>query len=332
MKRQRLSLYFAISCFFLLTACSYVEQRDGNMLPYVAEILSDSSSDEYLLLSGFNEPSSRGNIVIMDRSDRAEAFADYFVASDIYDNINGNEGGDLLPDYAGERIVEISDNGNTPYSEFLDDRTAMREATVKTVLATLDSAASAKIAVLPSPFMAAYGMNDVDTLLYASDCALQVVSPLRLLAASSQNAGMIAVFADSEAAGTDIYSEIFGEGRVFVYDCDSLPTLEAFFDEYGMQEDHRAIDLMVIDNVNVDVQALEKELATFFSVENFDNLAIRQMTGSDFSFADTKDVAAREVYRLMRKGNLFTHAISYPVKLGLRTDFIGDYSLYNVQD
>lgn len=332
MKIPRLSLYFAISCFFLLTACSYVEQGNGNMLPYVAEILSDSSSDVYQRLSNFNEPSSRGNIAVMDMSGRAEAFADYFLKCDIYDNINGNDGSDLLPDYAGERVVEISDNGNAPYSAFLDDRTAMREATVKTVLATLDSVASAKIAVLPSPFMAAYGMNDVDTLLYASGCALQVVSPLRLLAARTRNVGRIAVFADSEAAGTDIYSEIFGEDRIYVYDCDSLPTLKAFFDEYGMQEDHKAVDLMVIDNVNIDVDALEKELATFFSIENFDNLAIRQMIGSDFSIADTRDVAAREVYRIMRKKNLFTHIISYPVKLSLRTDFIGDYSLYNVQD
>ena len=284
------------------------------MLPYVAEILSDSSSDEYLALSGFNELTSLGNIVVMDRSDRAEAFADCLLACDLFDNINGNEGSDLLPDFAGECVMAISDDGNAPYSNILPDVTAMKEATVKTVLATLDSAASAKITILPSPFMAAYGMNDVDTLLYASDCALLVVSPLRLIAAQTRNAGKIAVFADSESADTDIYATIFGEDRVLVYDCDSLPVLDAFFEEYWSQGENEPVDFVVVDNVNVNVRALETEY------------------GTDFRFIDTRDVAAREVYRLMRKGNLFTHAIAYPVKARLMTSFKDDYSLYNVQD
>ena len=331
MKSQRLSYYFVLSAVFVLSACSNTEYGGGNSLPYIEKILSDTESKEYLQLSSFNSISSRGNIVVMDNADRALAFSDYFLTCDVFDNISGNDNPDMLPDFAGENVVEISDNGNTPYSNILPDRKAMRTATVKSVIATLDSVSSAKITVLSSPFMAEYGMSDVDTLLYATDCALLVVSPLRLIASQTRNLKGIAVFADSEAVGTDIYSQIFRDRNVFVYDCDSLPSMKSFLEQY-MVENQDALDMVVIDNVNVDVNALSTELESFFDVENYDNLALRQMIGTEFRIVDVRDVAAREVYRLMRKGNLFTHAISYPEKIELRTDYIGDYSLYNVQD
>jgi len=302
MKRQGLSIFFAFYASLMAISCSQGVSDNVTLLPYVSDILSDSDSNEYLSLSSFDAPRSKGNIVILDDSDRADSLSLYFASADFVDNITGSSAPDLLPDFAGENILAIHDNGNAPYSDFLPNVENMRTTSVKAMLSTLDSLASSKLTVLSSPFMAAFGVDDIDTLIDASSCRLNVVMPLKLAVEKTRGAYMIGVLGDSDAAKSGVYEKLFGSERVHVFAVDSTMTITDIFID---------CDVVVVDN---------------FAVEP------GSFTYGNARIVDTRELAAREVYRLMRADNIFTHFVKYPSRSALRTDFRGDYSLYDVQD
>lgn len=302
MKRQSLSIFFVLGAVLMAFSCSQGVTDEVTLLPYVSEILSDTDSQEYTALSSYNSPDVKRNIVILDEESRTESLSSFLITADMVDNITGSASPDLLPDFAGENILSIQDNGNAPYSDFLPNTDNLRTATVQAMIATLDTSAISKVTVLSSPFMAVYGYSDVDTLLAATSCALTVVSPLSIAADETADASLIGIVGDPQAVKIGIYETLFGADRVFLFEVDStMKVTETFI----------GCDVVLIDNYDI--------LPGTFTYENIPVI-------------DTREIASREIYRLMRERNIFTHFVKYPSRTALRTDFRGDYSLYDVQD
>ena len=291
MKLKAKAIFYLLSASLALFGCA---RKSADTFSVDADVAR--------ILSSFDASSPVGNIVVFDSEQRAYSLASYLAEADLFDNFTASARPDVLPDFAGEKILAIYDNGNAPYSDFLGEDGAIEAATLNSVVACADSVANAKIAILSSPVMAAYGAEYVDTVLAVTGSALPVIFPLALAVRELGKASSICVVADQEAAEAGIYEAMFGKDRVHIMQIDSTLAGGDIFIDY---------DAILVDDYSIAPGAVRRG-------------AIRVV--------DTRELAAREAYLLMRKNNIFTHAVSYPSKSALRTDFRGDYSLYDVQD
>jgi hypothetical protein len=176
----------------LVASCTRSKPSGSATIPYVENILADTTSAEYSLISSFDESDNQGCIAIIGTPEECFSISEELMSSDIFDNIDGRKAPDGLPDFAGETILSIIDEANSPYEGYLKAKNSeyLRELTVREVLASLDSKCDlspfdqkhatkkpvAKIIILASPIMADYGFFDVDTIFRHADKDIPMIS------------------------------------------------------------------------------------------------------------------------------------------------------------
>ena len=126
----------------LLSSCTSPVNGGREIGSYALQLIEDSTSADYQIISGSRERNVYGNISIIGEPEQTLVITEYIKHRDGYDNVNGSKRSDGLPDFAGETICPIIDEFNTPYSASVDSGKYSRitEITVKNFIAALDSA------------------------------------------------------------------------------------------------------------------------------------------------------------------------------------------------
>jgi len=354
----------SVSCICLtalslvLAGCTSNRSVNAPAVQFVQDILSDPGSRQYQSLAFFDQSSTKGDIVIVDDPRRAVSFSDAFIGCDFCDNISGAEGGDMLPDFAGERISAILDVANGDYaSKYLEpEDTALRTISVKAFLSSMDTTCCiapydndysssrnpAKCIVLSSPYMDVCGKYDIDMMLDIIRKDIPVIYPVRAAfeKAFEKTDGFfnLAVIPDEYVNSLQVYSDIFKDVAKQYDDhlsacialrsddsTDLFANTVALYASAGMGG---RLNVLVIDNPSVDIEALRQSYETIMTVQSERNLELRKNLSSELLLLSTLDCAARRCYGIFREKNIFTHKIAYPKASAYITkDLPGQYVL-----
>lgn len=350
------AILLALLCF--LAGCKMHPEASRPTIPLVERIIGDTQSPEYRYLSRFDATDPHGDIVLLDAPARAAALSERLVRCDDHENVDGGRQSDQLPDFAGERITTLVDLLYTPYDRFVaaGNGDALREVTVRAALAAVDTACclgpfdhenrswkpAAKLVVLSSPYMAACGAFDVDTLFRTTGAGVNVLSApgemiLHVMDARS-GAVSIGMLCDATTASSGVYPVIFKElcarrGDPYSIltalaipeapssDSLSLPALserpyDAFkliLDQYAKSGKAMALDALVVDDPWVCIDSLRNSYRRILSQPSDENAYYRKMLSKGFMILDGGQIVTDACYRLLREKNLFTHNIAYPV-------------------
>lgn len=321
----RLRLLSLAALAAALVSCAGPAPSGRPTIPYVEKILADKASPEYVLLSSIPAGKKEGRIAIIDSPDRSAALLEEFLGSDHFDNINGSAAPDRLPDFAGETVVSLLDEHNTPFTNFLGNTETLREVTVREALKAFGPDVDAKALVLSSSLMAQFGGFDLDTLLRSTGVAVPVILPIVSIADRCRAAaapGKVAVFAEVEGmAGTGVYEALFAGVDCFSgFVADTVETgasLRALLRAYRASGATGAISLFCIDDFRLSPEDIAAQAREIIEVESEENLHLRQLIARDWRVVDVLREASEACYREFRKRNVFTHDIAYPKGLTL---------------
>lgn len=332
------SLSMCILASAAFTGCKDTVYTGRSAVPCVSEILY---GDGYGLglLEDYDARDSRGSIVLIGPYD--SCLTAMFINADGLDNIDASPNPDGLPDFSGEQIDVLEDAAHLPYIITSDDdKEALRTLAVKNFIHAMDTCCSigdfdaerlqkklpAKLVVYTSPLNALHGEFDVDTLCTITGCRLPVVYPSRTVFTKQLERGIdhlhIAVLTDSLTAASGVYPEIFNEisrdkgilgtGCV-AFAKDSVVTVNSILSGYRSSGGDMPVSALVIDDPSVSVEEVKESLEYVLSVQNEANLNARKLITNDFVIVDMRGTVADECYRILRKNNIFTHNIAYPV-------------------
>ena len=343
-------------CAVLLSAlggCRMHPETGRPTIPAVERILGDPDCREAKILAAFDPRNTQGDVVLIDSPERCFALSEALVKCDARDNIDGTPGPDFLPDFAGERITTLIDLQYPPYARFLEaeNSDALREISVRAVLSALDTACclgpydhefrsskpAAKLLVVSSPYLIAYGGFDIDTLFRSSAVRVPVVSATEVMMqqalSSREGAVLFGMLSDETTAASDVYEKIFRNlarkrgdriSRVFSFSIpgkteapDSLSDaqpdlLKHVLDQFSRSGESRALNALVVDDASVSVESLRASYATILNSPSEENAYYRKLISRDFVIIDGITAVTDACYAFLRGNNLFTHNIAYP--------------------
>lgn len=303
MKAYKIISFFCLCA--ILCGCHRTVKTGPDTTAFVKQILAQRTSHVKTLLTSFNASSPDGNIVIIDAPERASAIADKFLGSDYYDNIDAKSNPDLLPDFAGETIAPMGIKFQSGSEE------EYRNLAVRSVIDAVDSLYDAKLVVITAPELSDIGVFDVDTLLTSTGADLPVIYPLVL--ASAETSGRVGIIASSNVS-KEYYRLLFGSDA-FIYEwdeADDAGVLSSLLSEYLAQGSAAALSCIVIDDFRFSQAQINEEWHSLLTEENAENFKLRQATTKDFVIVDTREIAAKAVFQVLRDRNLFTHKVAYP--------------------
>ena len=357
MKVKFVSVALCLSLLAFLPGCRMRTSDPRPTIPLVERVINDVQSREHQFLLGYDPRDPRGDIVLLDSPERCFFFSECLVTADDKDNVDGSTAPDLLPDFAGERITSVIDLLYPSYASFLaaDNAPALREVTVRAALSAVDTACclgpfdhekrsvkpSAKLLVITSPYMAAYGGFDVDTLfrsLTGNSPVLNIPEVMMERVMDKRDGAVsIGILTDSLTASSGVYQSIFaelasrrGEGYSSVHALylpaeaasDSLSlsaagmqpdALKMILDQYSRSGKTQALTTLYVDDRRVSLDSLQASDARILSHPSEENAFYRKMLAKDFEMTDGARVVTDACYQYLRDNNLFTHNISYPV-------------------
>lgn len=336
--------------------CKMHQSAPRPTIPLVERIINDVQSPEHQVMARFNPRDPHGDIVILDAPERSFYLSERLVTCDDHDNVDGRVTPDLLPDFAGERITSIIDILFTPYERFVqaDNAAALREVTVRAAVSALDTACclgpfdhekrsskpAAKLLVISSPYMAAHGAYDVDTLFRSIGAVVPVLSGPEVMMArvmdAHDGAVSLGILTDSLTAASGVYPLIFKElcrkrgDNYSTVSAFAIPS-EASSDSLALSAAHLSSDLfkmildqhasagrtgalnaLVIDDPSVCIDSLEVSYQRILNRPSEENAFYRKMLAKDFVFVDGTRVLTDACFAYLREHNLFTHNIAYP--------------------
>ena len=309
----------------VLFSCTGPAPSGRPTIPYVEKILADKASPEHVLLASIPSGKTAGRIAIIDSPARGVALLEDFLGSDHFDNIDGRAVPDQLPDFAGENIVFLLDEHNTPFTNFLGNTETLREVTVREALKAFGPDVDAKAVVLSSALMAQFGAFDLDTLLRSVGANVPVIVPVKALADDCRESAKpekVAVFSEIEPlAKSGTYETLFAGVDCFAgFVADSVEagaSLRSLLRAYRDAGRSGAITLFCIDDFRLTPEAIRAEAEEIIGVETEENLQLRQLIARDYRVVSTLETASETCYREFRKRNVFTHDIAYPKGLTL---------------
>lgn len=342
--RYRAISFLSALALCILPSCSNQVSTPRPAIDYVGNILADRSGDDYKIVSSFDSTRVDGPICIVGEPERCIYLSEAFMTSDSFDNVTGARKSDALPDFSGERILSLMDKANAPYGGYLNaSNTAfLRELAVRHMVSCLDTVtfvspfdkegmgrkSPAKMIVLASPYMSAYGCFDADTLFTCLGLPSPVISPLDLmfgksLASASQDRGVsVGLIADSLAIADGVYRMAFtqacrkaacGKSELVQKPASgSGNELAAFLESYAAAGGTAPLSALVVDDFTVDISSLEEELAAVRVELSDESLRFGKLLADDFRILDPRSTLTAECYGRMRKKNSFTHNIAYP--------------------
>ncbi len=340
--RLRAFVFLALALpLSLLPSCGrkVVERRPT--IPYVRAVLADKSGREMSILKRHALPPVQADVSYVGPSSLGESFAELLREYDRRDNVDGSFRPDGLPDFAGETIDCIADDSLAVPSPDSSDIAFIRERVVRNALCALDTALhispydieglgsknSSKLIVLGTPVLARYGMFDVDTLWRSSGCAVPVFSPIEIafdevLGRSGPALMNVGVIYDPRTSSPEIYRELFAQAcrrhsrngsLCFPLSSEGRDSLVlCLLDAYVKSGHGGILDAIIIDDMQVDPEAVKNEVAMTVSVMNETSMTYGRLLSKNFEVESSFELTAREIYNYFREKNLFTHNIAKP--------------------
>ena len=337
-------LFGAISVILLLSVSCIMQEPSGReTIHYVKAIAADNSLPENRLLAGFSRLPSEGDIAIIGPAASCWQLGKSFNSCDMFENVRGMRRSDDLMDFAGETFALLCDAACAPYGPYIDANggEALRESAVRMSLAALSSKCNvsvydlegncekktAKMIVLADPWLLQYGKFDIDTLFTMTSCKVPVISPQGLMMdavfSGEKKYFNIGVICDSSYVDKGIYRSIFDAktkeygivgARFFESSVDRKAgnIIGSFLDSYMQAGRTEPLDAILVDDWNLDMAGLEKNLQDIrdFSREEF--MLYGKMISPVFLLAGSSDLTMAACYEKLRELSLFTHRIAQP--------------------
>ncbi len=198
-------LSIALAAAAMLSACgnnnnAVTEQIE--VTPIMEKALNDANSKFYADFPSFPAQQSKLPIGVFDSGTGGLTVLEVLLNADMIDNISGKEGGDGVPDFAGEAFTYLADRANMPYGNYAAENKQdfFRELVVKDALFLLDNKywtnpadkqregkkQPCKILVIACNTATAWGLEDVSNLLQLSGTGVKVIGVI--------NAGVNALY------------------------------------------------------------------------------------------------------------------------------------------
>lgn len=312
-------------------------------VPYVSDIITDSSSPRHKLVSAYNPQDASKAIFVFGSRSRTQAVAGALMDCDAYDNVDGSANPDGLKDFAGETICTVANFSN--FGEMVNDGKIedLRELTARNVLAAMDTLCYvspydrsgmgkkplAKLIILGSACMTQYGYYDIDSLFNALNCPLPVITPMQLISdeavESNRGKDILSVGVLAGNAPVDLYGPYI-RTKAARAGIDSVlcvgfkvpegeDPLLSFLDRYSALGISRPLDVILVDDLGVDLSVFKESLERITSVMNAESLTYGNLISPDFKIIDSRSRVCKAAYTILRRANLFTHYISQPRQL-----------------
>lgn len=338
----RKSFRLCLLLVFLLpsAACRRQVVETRPTIPLVREILAEKSGPRSELLRG-RRPVPASDIAIIGSEFACDRLAEQFSFRDVQDNVDARRVPDGLPDFAGETFDCIVDAGSYPALLAESGSEELRRRTVQRVLAALDTSVhispydleglaskpASKMVILADPFLAEYGGFDVDTLVRSTACRIPVVSPIEMMIDRAFSEGgrgdlSVGILCDPQFDSTGIYERIFarmasarglrGATCVVAPVARRDSVLYTFLRDYQASGHTKPLDVILVDNLSVSLEALKTELAGIVSVMNETSMTLGRLIPRGFFFLGAFEEVSAYCYQFLRDNNLFTHNIANP--------------------
>ena len=324
----------------VVLSCGRTTVTDADILPYVSETVSDTSSMANSVVRHYDPYDRNGTIAVMGPEEDTRRLTEFLMECDMFDNVDGKHLKDSLPDFAGEVFHAWYDIADTSYAAFFEEGNddMMREVTARN--AVIAAAAEcyqntfshspsvpkvpSKIIVFSSPYAEA-GREDADSLFSYMGKEIRIVSPVRAVAESlleARPASRIGIWADSDVLASGVYAKVFRDLNCAVdyvgFSPDGYATAEEGFfrylDMYIATGEITPLSAVVIDDLSLSSYAgYISVVARRVKSSSEDEYAVyRAVLADDFAVFDAVSSLAASCYRMMREHNLFSHRILYP--------------------
>ncbi len=330
-----------------LLAVSCRERVAGSrpVIPFVAQILADTTSYDYGILSMFNSGNKAGTIAVIGEPEDALFLTEQLLTSDRYDNIDGSRRPDGLPDFSGEVFAPVLDVANSPYVGYFthDNEDYLSEITARNFLAVLDTAcflssydtdrlvhkAPAKMVVLASSYSSAYGYFNIDTLCRVAGKDVPVIPLTKAMldvAWDRHGNGLnVGVWTTRDVLGAGVWSAVFpfaarrhGDAKATysVFCPDSSATVMdrfmTYMQMYASAGNTAKLSTIVLDDPDVPLDSLREAVSSVMKVDRDSYITWRNLLADDFEVIDAGSAVAATCYSYLRKYNRFTHKVAYP--------------------
>lgn len=344
-----LPILFLTTALAVFVSCKVHVVAPRPTVPAVREIVADKENPSHKLLKGLLPSAKEGAVFILGETGDVIPLTEAFLSADRFDNATGRPSPDGLPDFSGECFSGILDEAGGPYSASLmqDDGTLLRERCVRVTVDALDSTcflspydreggvpkAPAKLVVLASSPLTAYGQFDVDTLFTLMGCKVPVLSPLQCLMDEifdqTETDVNLGVLTSRENLSTGVYSSVFAHychdkglnasACTVLSPRDSSDVVGGFFDDYIAAGVRGKLDYLIVDVPGLDPAALREQVDLLLSVMNPESLKYREAVSPSLEILFPRDCVVRRCYAEMRSRGLFSFRIAHPRAEGFLT-------------
>ena len=188
-----ISVCFALTVgMFLNVGCNKQETSKIDNPPIIEKALKDGSSNYYQDFSAYKSSTQHLPVGVFDSGTGGLNILEKMLTLDCFDNITGSSQKDSIPDFAGEHFSYYMDIANTPYSNYPSEGKTeyLRELILKDALFLLSdkyflnsieevpsgSKSGCKIIVIGDNTSAAYGHEDIRSLIEQSGSGVKVIS------------------------------------------------------------------------------------------------------------------------------------------------------------
>ena len=336
-------LFFSIAVLLLACSCHHGSDVVRDTIPFVKQIAEDTTGI-FSLVQQYRTGGTEGSIAIIGETENCLRLAAQFLSSDRVDNIDGRPGADRLPDFAGEVFDVLLDTYNEPFLRMaVSSPDSLRETAVRDVLMALDSVAyanaldqrtrlsknRAKLFVLSSSLLSAYGQFDIDTLFKMAEREPLILSPVEAALTAAKGLSRVAVWAPqaSKPAYEEAAARLCPGLEVTVLSPSETDTRSAFRDllrEFRAARPNARLDALILDSFSVDMEQLYAEKEHIYRKITEEDMAFDRILTPGFRFIEPKDCLVSACYRLLREKNLFTHNIAYPAARYFQTEEAAD--------
>ena len=325
-------------------ACRPAAEEGRPTIQLVRDIAADKTDHRNALLHSLAAPDRHADIAIIGDRLHSNAIAQAFMTNDVRDNIDGTRNPDGLQDFSGECItVYVDDASSAPALVGRGEYETLRNFVVNEMLSAVDTVynlaqfdleglgkkSGAKVHVLSDPAFEAYGKFDIDTLFTLTGCKLDVITPVHAMLDNvfegrEGKALTIGVLCDSSYYENGIYSDIIrqefaargasGSDTVIlpIAQNDTTDLLQDFLDRFIVSGRQGALDALIVDDLDVDMEALRTRLGVLTSVTSAVSLTYRGRVSQDFRIIGLSEAITDSCFRILRERNLFSHDIAFP--------------------
>lgn len=341
---KKLLLLILLLLPMVLISCSDKSVGNRIPIPFVQNIISDTSSVEFAELATFRSCISDNCAVTVIGMPVDVVYAtEKLLTSDRFNNVNGSYGADGLPDFSGETVNMMADFANYPYDRFVlsGEEQRLSEINVRNFISALDTSLKAdsksaseyiakngsKVVVLASSLSSVYGKYDIDTLIKTIGLNIPVISRIHVMMEQLYSGEPInlLIWTMEKKIGEGVYALSIPE--IFHSKSDVKSHYQTFSpSETGSMKDRflNLLDLylqsgntgkvssLMVDDMRVDADTLGKIINEIRYSEDVSMSVYKEIFSEDFKFATPANALSDACFRYMRKQNLFTHKVAYP--------------------